>query len=76
MSVKPLNLGAWVARLNLTLLVSISGAMLVGVAFVYSASSIREVDALRHLYILHAQMGVIGLAICLMLAYVDYRAIG
>lgn len=75
MSENSLNLGGWAARLNVTLLVSIVGAVLVGVAFVYSASSIREVDALRHLYMLHAQMGAIGLVICLALAYLDYRAI-
>jgi len=67
--------GGWAARLNITLLVSMVGALLVGVAFIYSASSIREVDALRRLYVLHARMGAAGLVICLALACLDYRVI-
>jgi len=66
---------AWALRLNVTLLVSIIGALLVGVAFVYSASSIREADALRRLYLLHAQMGAVGLLICIGLAYVNYQVL-
>jgi len=66
---------AWALRLNMTLLASIVGAVLVGVAFVYSASSIREADALRRLYLLHAQMGVAGLLVCLGLAYLNYQDI-
>ncbi len=75
MSDDTLGFGGWAARLNITLLVSMAGALLVGVAFVYSASSIREVDTLRRLYLLHAQMGAAGLAICLGLAYLDYRVV-
>ena len=65
----------WMLRMNMTLLASIIGALLVGVAFVYSACSIREADALRRLYLLHAQMGVIGLLICFGLAYMNYQDI-
>jgi cell division protein FtsW (lipid II flippase) len=65
----------WISRMNLTLLASIIGALLVGVAFVYSACSIREADALRRLYLLHAQMGVIGLLLCVGLAYINYQDI-
>lgn len=67
------RLGGWAARLNVTLFVSLVGALLVGVAFIYSASSIREVDSLRRLYLLHAQVGMIGLVISLGIAYIDYR---
>ncbi len=66
---------SWFFRLNVTLLVSIISAVAVGVAFVYSACSIREVDALRRLYLLHAHMGAIGLLICLGLAYLNYQDI-
>ena len=69
------NFTVWAARLNLTLLTSITAAIVVGIAFIYSASSIREADALRRLYLMHAQVGVVGIIIILAISMIDYRRI-
>ena len=62
-------------RLNPLLLTCMAGLILIGVAFVYSSCSVREDPDLRMLYMRHAEVGVAGLAIYLLLAWSDYRAI-
>ena len=61
--------------LNPLLLACMAGLTLVGVAFVYSACSVREDPALQMLYMRHAEVGVAGLAIYFLLAWNNYRAL-
>ena len=60
-------------RMRLLPLAAMALLMAVGVAFVYSANAVRESDRLRQLYLEHAELGAIGLAACVALAYLDYR---
>jgi rod shape determining protein RodA len=60
-------------RLNPLLLACMAGLIVIGVAFVYSACSVREDPELRLLYMRHAEMGAAGLALYLLLAWCDYR---
>ena len=62
-------------RLNPLLLACMAGLTAIGVSFVYSACSVREDAELRMLYMRHAEVGVAGLAICLLLAWTNYRSI-
>ncbi len=60
-------------RINPILLASMVVLIAVGVAFVYSACSIREEASLHRLYLQHAQLGLAGLGLYLALAYADFR---
>jgi rod shape determining protein RodA len=62
-------------RLNPLLLATMLGLVVAGVAFVYSACSVRDDPALRMLYMRHAEVGLAGLALYLALAALDYRAV-
>ncbi|HPB10388.1 MAG TPA: rod shape-determining protein RodA [Kiritimatiellia bacterium] len=62
-------------RLNPLLFACMAGLIVIGVAFVYSACSVREDPELRMLYMRHAEVGVAGLAAYLLLAWVDYRTV-
>lgn len=62
-------------RLNPLLFACMAGLIVIGVAFVYSACSVREDPELRMLYMRHAEVGVAGLAAYLMLAWIDYRTV-
>ncbi|HPS09570.1 MAG TPA: rod shape-determining protein RodA, partial [Kiritimatiellia bacterium] len=61
--------------LNPLLFACMAGLIVVGVAFVYSACSVREDPELRMLYMRHAEVGLAGLAGYLLLAWIDYRAV-
>ena len=61
--------------LNPLLFACMAGLIVVGVAFVYSACSVREDPELRMLYMRHAEVGLAGLAGYLLLAWLDYRAV-
>ena len=62
-------------RLNPMLLVCMAGLIVIGVAFIYSACSVREDPSLRILYMRHAELGVAGMGIYLTLAWCNYRVI-
>jgi rod shape determining protein RodA len=62
-------------RLNPLLFACMAGLIVIGVAFVYSACSVREDPELRMLYMRHAEVGVAGLAAYLLLAWLDYRTV-
>ncbi len=60
-------------NLNPILLASMIGLGIIGVMFVYSACSIREDADLQMLYVRHAEVGLVGLVLYLLAAFVDYR---
>ena len=62
-------------RLNPVLFACMAGLIVMGVAFVYSSCSVRDDPELRMLYMRHAEVGVAGLAVYLLLAWCDFRAI-
>lgn len=62
-------------RLNPLLFACMAGLVVVGVAFVYSACSVREDADLRMLYMRHAEIGVIGLAVSVLAAWWNYRSL-
>ena len=62
-------------RLNPMLLACMAGLIAIGVAFVYSACSVREDETLRMLYMRHAEVGLFGLAVYVCVAYLDYRPV-
>jgi len=62
-------------HLNPLLFGCMAGLIVIGVAFVYSACSVRDDPDLRMLYMRHAEVGVAGLAVYLLLAWSNYRAV-
>ena len=64
-----------VRRLNPLLLASMVGLTLIGVAFIYSSCSVREDPDLQKLYMRHAEIAVLGLAVYLAAAWFDYRQV-
>ncbi len=62
-------------RLNPFLLACMTGLTLIGVAFIYSSCSVREDPELQKLYMRHAEIGVLGLAVYLAVAWFDYRQV-
>jgi len=62
-------------NLNPLLLACMAGLTAIGVAFVYSSCSVREDPDLQMLYMRHAEIGLFGLAVCLLTAWVDYRPV-
>lgn len=62
-------------RFNWALFLSMVALLVVGVFFIYSASSWRAVAAVRHAYLAHAEIAIVGLFIYLGLAFTDYRKI-
>ena len=62
-------------RLNPMLFACMAGLIVIGVAFVYSACSVREDPELRMLYMRHAEVGVAGLAVYLLLAWVNFHTV-
>ena len=62
-------------RLNPVLFACMAGLIVVGVAFVYSSCSVRDDPELRMLYMRHAEVGVAGLAVYLLLAWCNFRSI-
>ncbi|MDD3543987.1 MAG: rod shape-determining protein RodA [Kiritimatiellae bacterium] len=60
-------------RMNPLLTACVAGLTVIGVAFVYSSCSVREDPAIRMLYMRHAESGVIGLQLLLVLSCVNYR---
>ncbi|MEI7898907.1 MAG: rod shape-determining protein RodA [bacterium] len=62
-------------RLNPLLFTCMAGLTLIGVAFVYSSCSVREDPELQKLYMRHAEVGVLGLVVYLVLAGFDYRQV-
>lgn len=65
----------WFRRLNGCLLAGMCLLIAVGTVFIYSACSIREVDRLQDLYRLHALSALVGLALYLVLAGINYRTL-
>lgn len=70
----PWDLGR-LQRMRGVLFVCMMLLMATGVAFVYSANSIRDSLLLRRLYLAHAEMALIGLGAGVALAYCHYRSI-
>jgi rod shape determining protein RodA len=69
---------AWLLRfrnLNPLLFACMLGLIVIGVLFVYSACSVRDDPELRLLYMRHAEVGVVGLAAYLLLAWCNFRTI-
>jgi rod shape determining protein RodA len=62
-------------RMRLTMLLAMLGLIIIGVAFVHSASCLRESALLRDQYLRHAGMAAAGLLCYVVLAYVDYHAL-
>ena len=62
-------------NLNPLLLACMLGQTAIGVMFVYSACSIREDADLQMLYMRHAEVGVLGLVLYLLAAWVDFRSV-
>ena len=62
-------------RLNPVLFACMAGLIVVGVAFVYSSCSVRDDPELRMLYMRHAEVGVAGLAVYLLLAWCNFRSV-
>lgn len=62
-------------RLNPLLFACMAGLIVIGVAFVYSACSVREDAGLRMLYMRHAEVALAGLVIYLALAWFNYRTV-
>jgi len=62
-------------RLNGVLLVTMTLLVIIGVLFINSACSIREETRLRGLYLQHAEIGLCGLAIYLILSMINYRSL-
>ncbi len=62
-------------KLNPLLFASMVGLVIVGVLFVYSACSVRDDEELRMLYMRHAEVGMAGVAIYLLVAWFDYRSV-
>ncbi len=62
-------------RLNLPLLLGMAALIAIGVAFIYSACSIREAAKLRGLYRQHAELALVGLGVYLAVAWINYRAL-
>ena len=62
-------------NLNPLLLACMAGLTAIGVAFVYSSCSVREDPDLQMLYMRHAEIGLLGLALCLLAAWTDYRPV-
>ena len=68
----PLGLGR-LRRMSWPLLAATAGLMALGVAFVFSANSIRESLHLQTLYRSQARMAVAGMGMIGAIAYFDYR---
>lgn len=62
-------------RMSWTMLFCMLALSAIGVAFVYSACSIREEASLHRLYIQHAESALAGLALAIGAAFVDFRRI-
>ena len=62
-------------NLNPLLLACMAGLIGIGVAFIYSSCSVREDPDLQMLYMRHAEIGLFGLAVCLLTAWADYRLV-
>jgi len=62
-------------HLNWVLLVGLCLLVAIGTAFIYSACSIRDEKAVQGLYLRHAQVAAVGLAVYLTLACVNYRTL-
>lgn len=62
-------------RLNPLLFVCMTGLVVIGVAFVYSACSVRDDQELRMLYMRHAEIGLLGVAAYVLVAWVNYRRV-
>jgi len=62
-------------RLNVSLLLGMAALIVIGVAFIYSACSIREDVKLRESYRLQASAAMLGLVLYLALASINYRAL-
>lgn len=62
-------------KLNPVLLFCMVALTVIGVAFVYSACSVREDPDLQMLYLRHAEVGALGLVIYLLAAGFDYRPV-
>ena len=62
-------------RLNPVLFACMAGLIVVVVAFVYSSCSVRDDPELRMLYMRHAEVGVAGLAVYLLLAWCNFRSV-
>ncbi|MCL1921945.1 MAG: rod shape-determining protein RodA [Kiritimatiellaeota bacterium] len=62
-------------RFNPLLLASMAGLTVIGVLFIYSSCSVRDDPKLHTQYMDHAVAGVLGLAVYVAAAAVDYRRV-
>ena len=60
-------------KLNILMFSCMVGLSVIGVMFVYSACSVRDNPDLQVLYMRHAEVGLLGLALYLVVACIDYR---
>ncbi len=62
-------------NLNIPMFACMIGLCVTGVMFVYSACSVREDPALQMLYMRHAEISLIGLALYMVIACCNYRVL-
>ena len=60
---------------NPLLLACMLGLTAIGVMFIYSACSIREDADLQMLYMRHAEVGLLGLVLYFLAAWIDFRSV-
>lgn len=60
-------------RMNPILTTCVVGLTMIGVAFVYSSCSVREDPSIRLLYMRHAEFGIVGFLVSMLLACFNYR---
>ncbi len=60
-------------KLNILMFSCMIGLSVIGVMFIYSACSVRDNPDLQVLYMRHAEVGLLGLVLYLIVACVDYR---
>lgn len=60
-------------KLNILMFSCMVGLSVIGVMFVYSACSVRDNPDLQVLYMRHAEVGLLGLVLYLVVACIDYR---
>ena len=73
--IKLKNILGQLRKLNILMFSCMVGLSVIGVMFVYSACSVRDNPDLQVLYMRHAEVGLMGLALYLVIACVNYKRI-
>ena len=71
--IKVNNILGKLRKLNILMFSCMVGLSVIGVMFVYSACSVRDNPDLQVLYMRHAEVGLFGLVLYLIVACIDYR---